>query len=177
MSDERLFAPGDPDYPATPALRDRLARMGKLAPPSNASGRAPGDRQGATGAAVPHADNPRSFTPADKALIRKVHGYMSAEQLLSLLNDRLVSDRGTGVQRYTMQQLYAEIADVAGAAPTDGGYDWAGLRKLLAAARASGVLDQVDEQIIEDFAVVFSLNAKQLLTLKDIVLGAKEERP
>ena len=49
------------------------------------------------------------------------------------------------------------------------------VRKLLAQARRAGVLDQINEQVINDFAVVFQLNAKQVVELKDIVLGAKED--
>lgn len=70
----------------------------------------------------------REFTAAEKGLIRKVHGYMPAQQLLSILNERLVCDLGPDAMPYTMEQLYAEIGDVAGAVAPAGGHDWASLR-------------------------------------------------
>ncbi len=116
----------------------------------------------------------RVFTAAEKSLIRKVHGFMPAKDLLRILNERLVADQGPDTIRYTMEQLFAEIGDAAGAVP-DGGHDWASLRKLLAKARRDGVLDSITEQVILDFAVVYSLNMKQYLSLKEIVLRAKKE--
>jgi len=116
----------------------------------------------------------REFTPAEKALIRKVHGYMPAEQLLGILNERMASDLGVDAIPYTMEQLYAEIGVESGTVPS-GGHDWASLRKLLAKAERSGVLASVSEQVIDDFSVVYSLNMRQVLSLKDIVLRAKEE--
>lgn len=120
------------------------------------------------------ADAPRDFTSADKSLIRRVHGYMSALQLLGILNERLACDAGADAVPYTIDQLRAEISSVSSAVPT-GGNDWGSLRKVLAKARRAGVLDAIDEQVINDFAVVFSLNQKQVLTLKDIVLPREEE--
>jgi hypothetical protein len=116
----------------------------------------------------------RDFTVAEKGLIKKVHGYMQAQQLLDILNERLVCDLGPDAIHYTMEQLYAEIGDASSAVPK-GGHDFASLRKLLAKAKRDGVLDGVTEQVINDFAVVFSLNQKQLLSLKDIVLQPEEE--
>jgi hypothetical protein len=98
---------------------------------------------------------------------------MPAEQLLRLLNERLVCDLGADAKPYTMEQLYAEIGDAAGAVPV-GGHDWASLRKLLAKARRAGVLSPITEQVINDFAVVFSLNTRQVLRLKDIILRTEE---
>lgn len=117
----------------------------------------------------------RDFTSAEKALIKKVHGYMPAQQLLNILNERLVCDLGPDAIPYNMDQLYAEIGDSSSATPT-GGHDWASLRKLLAKADRAGVLEQIDEQIINDFAVIYSLNHKQVMVLKDIVLQAKGEQ-
>lgn len=114
----------------------------------------------------------RSFTAAEKGLIRKVHGFMPAKQLLDILNERLVSDLGPDAVPYTMGQLYGEIGDASGAPA--GGHDWPSLRKLLAKAERDGVLNAIDEQTIDDFAVVFSLNSKQVMVLKDIILQAKE---
>jgi len=115
----------------------------------------------------------RQFTAAEKGLIRKVNGFMPAQQLLDILNERLVCDLGPAAVPYSMGQLYAEIGDVAAGAPA-GGHDWPSLRKLIAKSERSGVLDAIDERVINDFAVVFSLNQKQVLVMKDIVLQAKE---
>ena len=117
---------------------------------------------------------PRDFTAADKALIRRVHAYMNPLQLLGILNTRLTCDLGEGVSLFTIDQLRAEIASVSSAVPA-GGNDWGSLRKLLAKARRDGVLDGISEQTVNDFAVVFSLNQKQLLSLKDTVLQAGED--
>jgi len=115
----------------------------------------------------------RPFTAAERSLIKRVHGYMLPQQLLDILNERLVCDLGPDAERYNMEQLYAEIGDIP-VAVTAGGHDWPGLRKLLARASQAGVLDGITEQVINDFAVVFSLNDKQVLVLKDIILPRKE---
>lgn len=125
-------------------------------------------------ARVGQASGPvREFNAADRAIIRRVHGYMSAAQLLSILNERLACDQGEGAQPFTVDQLRAEIANITGGA-TPGASDWASLRRVLAKAQREGVLAAIDEQVINDFAVVFSLNQKQVMVLKDIVLQAKE---
>ncbi len=125
------------------------------------------------GSQPPKIASAREITPAEKALIRKLHGFMPAQQLLDILNERLFCDLGPDASPYTMDQLYAEIGDDAmGAAGA--GQDWASLRKLLAKARKAGVLAQINEQVINDFAVVYSLNAKQVLGLKDILLHGEE---
>lgn len=116
----------------------------------------------------------REFTDAEKSLIRKVHGYMQPAQLLAILNERLACDLGPDALPYTMEQLHAEIG-VAADMPKGGSQDWASLRKLLAAAKRNGVLDKINEQVVHDFAVVFQLNAKQLMSIKDIVLREGEE--
>lgn len=118
-------------------------------------------------------DKPRAFTPSDKALIRRVHGYMPAQQLLEVLNERLACDLGPDETPYEMEQLYTEIGetDVAPA----GGHDWSSLRKLLAKAKRDKVLDGITRQVIDDFAVVFSLTSAQVLRLQDVLLRAKEE--
>lgn len=120
----------------------------------------------------PGVKSAREFTVAEKDLIRKLHGFMLPQQLLNLLNERLRSDLGPDALLYSMDQLYAEIGD----APTPaagGGHDWPGLRKLLAAAERAGTLAAVNEQVIDDFAIVFSLNQKQVLVLKDIILQSQ----
>ena len=116
----------------------------------------------------------REFTVAEKALIRKMHGYVPAPQLLALLNERLVCDLGEDAMPYTMEQLHDQIGE--GTEAPAGTNDWANLRKLLAKASRSGVLASITEQTINDFAVVFSLNARQVLHLKDVVLSAKKDR-
>ena len=63
-------------------------------------------------AGVPRATSARDFTVAEKSLIKKVHGYMPAQQLLNILNERLSSDLGPDAIQYSMEQLYAEIGDV-----------------------------------------------------------------
>jgi hypothetical protein len=118
-------------------------------------------------------DEPRPFTVADKALIKRVHGYMPAQQLLEVLNERLVADFGPDEEPHTMEQLYAEIGEVD--APPADAHDWSSLRKLVARARRDGVLDKVTRQLIDDFAVVFSLNGRQVLQLHDVLLKAKED--
>jgi hypothetical protein len=71
-----------------------------------------------------------------------------------------------------MEQLFAEIGD-SQPVPA-GGHDWSSLRKLVAKARRDGVLARVTRQVIADFAVVFSLNARQVLQLHDVLLKAEE---
>jgi hypothetical protein len=118
-------------------------------------------------------EKPRLFTPAEKALIRKVHGYMPAQQLLDLLNERLVCDLGPDAIAHSMEQLHAEIGSAADVMPLSG-HDWQSLRKLVASAKRSGVLDKITRQVIDDFAVVFSLSPAQVLRLHDVLLQARE---
>lgn len=170
MKTPRIFGPDDPDYPTSPALRARLAQEGRLASPPNGAGSRP--QMMAVCAAPP----PPEINPAEKALIKRLHGVMSAAKLLELLNERRAADRESNTLRLTAEQLQAEITTVADLPSVSAGTDWAGLRKLLAEARRSGVLDAIDEQVLNDFAVVFSCSPKQLVSLKEIVLGAKEDR-
>lgn len=115
----------------------------------------------------------RAFGAADKALIRSVHAYMPAAQLLGVLNARLLSDDERAVP-FTLEQLQAEIHALATDGPS-GGSDWASLRKTLATARVSGLLDAVTEQTLQDFCVVFSLSPAQAVRLKDIITAAQGE--
>jgi hypothetical protein len=124
--------------------------------------------------AAPASGSAREFTLAERALITKVHGFVPAQQLLDLCNERLMADLGPDAPRYTMTQLQDEIAKFGAATPA-GGHDWASLRKLLAQARRSGLLEKVNEQVIDDFAVLFSLNPKQVVSLKDILVEGSAE--
>ena len=120
----------------------------------------------ATGKAAPA----RAFTDAERSLIRKVHGYMQPVQLLGILNERLASDLGPDASPYSMEQLHGEIGEASQG--SEGPRDWATLRQILGRARRSGTLARISEQTIQDFAVVYSLNAKQVMSLKDIILTA-----
>lgn len=113
----------------------------------------------------------REFTPAERGLIRKLHGYMPAQQLLDLLNERLACDLGPDAAPYSLAQLHAEIGE---SMPAAGAGDWASLRTLLARARRDGTLEQVNTEVIDAFAVIFALNQAQAMRLKDVVLAAKD---
>jgi hypothetical protein len=112
----------------------------------------------------------REFTPAELSLIQRVHAVMPLPQLLAILNERLVADLGPDAAPYTLEQLQANVSgwSVPGAL---GPNDWAATRKFLASARRQGILDRIDESVINAFAVVFQLAPKQVLLLKDVVLG------
>lgn len=116
----------------------------------------------------------REFTTAELSLITKVHAFMPAQQLLEILQERLRWDLGEDAEPYTMEQLQAVVRRFAPATPA-GGHDWASLRKILAQARRSGVLAKVTAQLIDDFAVVYGLNARQVMTLKDVLLDSQGE--
>jgi hypothetical protein len=115
---------------------------------------------------------PPEFTGADKALIDKTHGYMSAEQLLGVLNERLLADSPEATP-HTMEQLHAALQVLEHQHPAG---DWASLRKLIAQARRAGVLEKITAQTIADFAVVYALTPAQVLRLKDVILGTRSER-
>ena len=199
--EHRVFRPSDPDAPITPALRRSLAQAGRLVPDTPhklvAGGRPcllcgcnitgdpeadhaiqacgscksrPESRRLRTTAAAPV----RGFTDADKSLIRRIHGYVPAQQLLGILNDRLLTDLGSEAKPYTAEQLHAEIAGIPGKAAVPDN-SWAALRKLLAGAERDGTLRRISAQVIDDFAVVFSLSPKHLMRLKDILLQPAED--
>ncbi|AEF88821.1 hypothetical protein DelCs14_1796 [Delftia sp. Cs1-4] len=123
----------------------------------------------------PPSASAREFTEAERALIRKVHGFMPAQQLLALLNERLACDLGPDAAPYDMEQLHAQIGTFT-APPPSGGHGWAAQRKLIVQARRSGLLAAVTQQVIDDFAVVFSLNPKQVLCLRDTLLQPEDEQ-
>ncbi|MDF2461963.1 MAG: hypothetical protein K0Q43_198 [Ramlibacter sp.] len=112
------------------------------------------------------------FKPADQSLICHVHAYMPRAKLLTLLNARLLADQGGAAQRYTPEELDAEIRrqspDTAVAPRAN---DWAGLRQMLDQARREGVLERITEQAIQDFALIFRCTPKQLMVLKDTLLS------
>lgn len=116
-----------------------------------------------------HGKAARAFTEAEQALIGKVHSYMPGQQLLAILNERLSCDLGPDAAPYTAAQLQEAVVALAGAVPS-GGQGWSSLRRTIAQARQSGLLAVIDDQVIGDFAVVFSLNAKQVTHLRDILL-------
>jgi len=120
----------------------------------------------AGGAAAPA----RAFTAAELSLIQRVHAVMPLPQLLAILNERLMADLGPDAAPYTLEQLHATVSGWSGAG-TLGPNDWAATRKFLANARRQGILDRIDDSVINAFAVVFQLAPKQVLLLKDVVLG------
>lgn len=199
FAEHRVFHPSDPDTPTTPALRRRLAEAGRLAPdPPHKTARAgrpcllcgcniESDAKAdhtiqACGSCKSRPEarrlrNPpaaRGFTDAEKSLIRKIHGYVPARKLLGILNDRLLSDLGPEATPYTAEQLHAEIAAIPGTARSADN-SWAALRKLLSTAERDGTLQRISEQVINDFAIVFSLSPKHPMRLKDILLQPRED--
>ena len=200
LDDTRLFRRADPDFPTTRALQERLVAAGRVEgegplalarragqpcrlcgctldndPEADRTIPACGSCKTRPGARIARqSPAARAFTEADRSLIRKIHGYMPRMQLLCILNDRLRSDLGPDAQPYRVEQLHAEIAALPVAKP-GGDHGWAGLRKLLAQAKRAGTLDRIDEHVINDFAVVFSLSPKHLMRLKDILLQPAEE--
>lgn len=116
----------------------------------------------------------REFTPAEKSLIQRMHRFTSASELLGILNERLSFDLGAAAVPYRLEQVSREISQLTVPAPVSG-RDWVGMRKLISQARRDGVLPLINEQVINDFAVVFSLNTRQVLALKDVLLQQNEE--
>lgn len=127
------------------------------------------EAEGKTRRSIVFEERARPFTPADKSLIARVHGYMPALQLLKVLNERLCADLGEDAPPYTAEQLHTEIHTLQ--RPSTPASGWANVRTRLAEARREGVLQRVSEQTIDDFAVVFSLTAKQVLHMKDVLLS------
>jgi hypothetical protein len=201
--EQRFFHASDPDAPTTPALRRRLAAEGRYIPSGQQNIAVVGQRCRLCGCSLgrdaeadptihacgsckcrPEARRLRvsasgetaagGFSDAEKSLIRKIHGYVPPRQLLGILNDRLLSDLGPNATPYTAEQLHAEIVAISGTArPVDN--SWATLRKLLSRAERDGTLQRVSEQVVADFAVVFSLSPKQLMRLKEILLQSPED--
>lgn len=135
-------------------------------------GGASGGQQRAIAANAPSTEGPSPFAEADLSMIKKVGRFMQPETLLDILNERLIADQGRRVPRHTMEQLKQALQQAHGEAlASSGARDWLSLRRLLAQARQSGVLQAINEQVIDDFAVVFQLNPKQVVQLKEILLA------
>jgi hypothetical protein len=117
----------------------------------------------------------REFGVADKALIRSVHAFMPAAQLLGVLNSRLVANDPSAAP-FSLEQLQDQIRTfVAAGGGAAAGGDWASLRKTLALARTSGLLASISPTMLQDFAVVFSLSPAQLVRLKDVLADASDD--
>lgn len=163
----RLVVQGGHPAAATGVTASPFAQLLGGKPPASAA---------PTGITANRPAAPRQFGDADLALVKKIGAFMPADKLLDILNERLSADLGSGGEPYTMEDLSAALQEAhGGASPAALGRDWPSVRKLLSQARRAGVLDAINEQVINDFAVVFQLNAKQVVELKDIVLGAKED--
>jgi hypothetical protein len=98
-----------------------------------------------------------------------MHALLPMQQLLDILNERLAADLGPDAAPYTLDQLGATVAqwNVPGAIHAQ---DWAATRKFLANARRCGILDRIDEAVIDAFSVVWQLHPKQVMHLKDVIL-------
>lgn len=157
------------------AERAEVRRLGPLAPGAAAPARCRlcGCRMANAGAFAPPAE-PRPFTMADKALIRRMANMLPTHLLLELLNDRLMADLGPDAPRYTEAMLSDALRESSGGtAGVGGGSDWASLRRVLAKARRDGLLQRLTTEIVEDFAVVFSLSPAQALRLRETILSAQ----
>jgi len=128
----------------------------------------------ATNGQPPAAAGPpaRAFTEPERALIRAMHGYLPAAELLRILNERMTADVGADAPLYTLEQLYEATRGLATARA--GADDWTSLRRLLADARTSGLLEHITPTLLEDFAVIFQLTVAQATHIKDVVQHAKE---
>ena len=157
------------------AERAEVRRLGPLAPGAAAPARCRlcGCRMVNVGTFAPPAE-PRPFTLADRALIRRMGNMLPAHLLLELLNDRLVADLGPDAPRYTEAMLSDALREISGGTAGAGGSDWASLRRVLAKARRDGLLQRLTTVIVEDFAVVFSLSPAQALRLRETILSAQD---
>lgn len=124
------------------------------------------------GAAAAAAPGPRAFIESERALIRAMHGYLPAAELLRILNERMVADVGAGAVPYALEHLHREVSTL-GVARQD---DWTALRQLLAQARAIGLLEEITAGVLEDFAIVFQLTPGQVTHLRDVIHHAQEVR-
>lgn len=133
---------------------------------------APSGQLRSPAANAPVSEAPEPFNDADLSMIKKVGRFMQPDTLLDILNERLIADQGRRAPRHTMDQLKQALQQAHGEALAGGAArDWLSMRRLLAQARQSGVLNDINEQVIDDFAVVFQLNPKQVVQLKEILLS------
>lgn len=126
--------------------------------------RLPVGKASANGTA-PAAAKPQGFTEAERALIRAMHGYLPAAELLRILNERRTADRGAAAVAATTEQLHQEVQALAVVRD----HDWTALRQLLAQARGLGLLAACTPDVLEDFAVVFALTPGQVTHLRDVI--------
>jgi len=122
--------------------------------------------------AAPMKVAPAPFTAAEKSLIAATGAHLPADELLKILNDRLVADRGSDVVLHTLEQLRQEVGSHR-AGGTDAG--WGAQRRRLARARRDGVLDLITAQVIDDFATCFQLTTTQVTHLREAIASAQEE--
>ena len=115
----------------------------------------------------------KPLTGAELALVRSIGNRIGARQLTELINARRRADKSAGAALLDEEDVVFAMAQRPLQAPAGDG--WAQTRKLLAKARRDGTLELVNEELIDAFAIVFSLNARQVMQLKDIVLPAKEQ--
>lgn len=111
------------------------------------------------------------FNDAERALITRLGGLTPLPKLLQMINDRRRADKPDGAL-FTAAQLQDEHDRIT-SRPKDSG--WVVIRRLLQEARASGVLQKVTSEVIDDFAIVYQLTRGQVLHLKDVLLGDGEE--
>jgi hypothetical protein len=154
---------------STTTHHDALLRTKPAGPPPP-----PPTRHVAAAAATTPPPAPRPFNAAERSLIRSVHSYMPAEQLLDVLNTRLVADVGVSAVPFTHEQLRAEVEKLIDSSAVDG--EWASLRTMLAKARSSGLLATITLQSVDDFAIVFGLSSAQHMRLRDVIRNAQEAR-
>jgi hypothetical protein len=114
-----------------------------------------------------------ALSPAEKGLVSRLYGFMETSRLLDLLNDRRVADIGAGAALVTFEQLQRETRQDG--PPNCGVLDFPTLRKVIRQAERDGTLAAIDENVINDFAVVFGLNAKQVIGLKDALLTREDD--
>lgn len=120
---------------------------------------------------APPKKQARAFTTADKSLIKNCHAFMPAAQLLGILNERMHADVGADAPDYTLEQLHAETSTQQQSAAAS---DWSSLRQTITIARRCGLLHEITPQVVDDFAVVYSLSSAQHMHLRDVIRSVKE---
>lgn len=119
-----------------------------------------------------------ALTAAERSLISRLKTSLSVGRLLGVLNDRRAADGNDDYPLLTHAQLGAILASTNEAVPgARTGGDWAALRKLLRSADRSGLLQRISPQLIEDFAIIYSLSPAQIIRLREIISDAAGESP